>query len=68
MHLIEKIQNFNPVLLNLLLYVFLSPIIAYALINVFEWVKSSWMSKSKFKKWFSLTVIILALCIALRGL
>ncbi len=67
-----QIENMLPelkhILKNFLLFVFISPILAYALIRFIEYFKKYWYSGSKLKKWYILTITVLAFCIVFIGL
>lgn len=68
MNLTPYIPEMKHMLRNFILFLVLSPIIAYGLIDAIEWLKKSWSSGSKLKKWYALTFVILALLIAFIGL
>ncbi|MCH9634060.1 MAG: hypothetical protein S4CHLAM7_07980 [Chlamydiae bacterium] len=58
MNLAPYIPELKHMLRNFTLFLILSPIIVYGLVDAIEWLKKSWRSGSKLKKWYSLTFVI----------
>lgn len=53
---------------HLVMYIVLAPIFAFAAMYLVDFVLKSWKSGSRFKQWFSLTIVIFVMYIIMLGL
>lgn len=68
MQIEDLIPELKQMLKHFLIFVVISPILAYGLMKFIEYFKKYWYSGSKLKKWYILTVTVLTLCIVIIGL
>ncbi|MCH9631703.1 MAG: hypothetical protein S4CHLAM6_00200 [Chlamydiae bacterium] len=68
MKIVGLVPELKHMLRNFVLYLILSPIFAYAALNLCNYLKKTWKSESKLKQWISLTVVIFIMYVAFCGL
>lgn len=68
MQIVNILPELKQMLRNFILFVIVSPILAYALMQFVGYFKKYWNSGSKLKRWYVLTITVLAFCIIFIGL